>query len=107
MEGEVLAPFAGPPPRATLTRMVVLLARSRRKISVAPLVSLGTRFVASDWKAMKRPSPLIAARVLLPPVASLLVVADERLTRSVVEDCRSRTKISVKPFVSPVTRLDA
>src|SRR4051794_22882151 len=48
------------PSHDTLTRSVVPLRRSRTKISrpalLGPLVSPGTRLVASDAKATKRPS---------------------------------------------------
>ena len=40
----------------TFTRSVVPVWRSRTNTSVAPLVSPGTRLVASETKATKRPS---------------------------------------------------
>ena len=49
--------------RPTLTRRVVPVWRSRTKTSGVPLVSPGTRLVASEVKATKRPSAEIAGDV--------------------------------------------
>ena len=58
--------------------------------------------VAYEVKTTKRPSPVIEPPKLGPlPWAPL----DETLTRSVVPVCRSRTKTSGSPLVSPLTRL--
>ena len=54
-------------------------SRSCTKTSMRPLVSPGTRLVARDWKAMKRPVALIAGLVLSPP--SALRAAEATLTR--------------------------
>src|SRR5262249_13732250 len=62
--GETLTPFASLPALSTLTRVVVPDDRSRRKMSPAPLVSPATRLVASDRKATRRPSALIAGSKL-------------------------------------------
>src|SRR5438309_6840877 len=68
MEAMPLGPLAWLPSLATDTRVVVGMQLgaprqvSRRKVSSNPLlVSLGTRFVALDTNATKRPSLLIAA----------------------------------------------
>src|SRR5579884_3565931 len=72
-------------------------------MSGAEFVSPGTRLSAADWKATNRPSPLIDGEALgwsdWPP--------EPTLTRTVVARCRSRTKTSVRWFVSPGTRLVA
>src|SRR5262245_45294904 len=48
MRGSRLGPGRLPPPGATLNRRVVPLKRSRRKTSLSPLVSSGTRLVAVE-----------------------------------------------------------
>ena len=55
-----LVPSPSWPAAFTLTRSIVPVRRSRRKMSLARLVSPGTRFVAREAKATKRPSGLIA-----------------------------------------------
>src|SRR5207302_4811167 len=71
------------PTLATLARSVVPVWRSWTNTSLhqRPFVLSGTRLVAHDWKATKRPSALIAGNwlVLFPWVPSLAT-----LTRSVV-----------------------
>src|SRR5437763_329676 len=64
----LLSPLPWGPPDATLTRSVVPFSRSRTNTSRphdglqsgVPLVSPGTRLLASDPKATKRPSAEIA-----------------------------------------------
>ncbi len=69
------------PPAPTLMRVVSPDTRSRRKTSVAKLVSPETRLVASESKATSRPSPLSVGTRLFPlPWAPEL----ETLTRVVV-----------------------
>jgi hypothetical protein len=106
--GDSLPPSAWVPSEATLTRVVVPLCRSWTKMSEQAkgqgLVSPGTRLEAVDQKAMKRPSPLIAG-VRLWLLAS--VPSEATLTRVVVPLCRSWTKMSSIPLVSPRTRLEA
>ena len=102
-EGELL-PSAWAPVVVRLTRSVLPVSRSRTNTSTTPLVSPGTRLVAPDWKATKRPSALIAGNPLVSLPSS---PALETLTRSVVPACRSRTNTSKCPVVSPGTRLVA
>jgi hypothetical protein len=101
----ISAPEGGcAPPTPTPARVVVPLGRSRTNTSSAPLVSPATRLLAVLWKTTRRPSPEIRPG----PLASLpWFPADPRLTRVVVPACRSRTKTSMRPLVSPGTRLDA
>ena len=56
-------PLPWAPPELTLTRRVVPVWRSRTNTSVPSLVSPGTRLVASDMKATKRPSAEIAGSI--------------------------------------------
>jgi hypothetical protein len=100
-----LNPVAWSPPVETLTRAVVPATRSRTKMSLTPLVSAGTRFVAMDSKATYRPLPLILTSLTTWSFACAPLVA--RLTRLVVRVHRSRTNASRLPFVSPGTRLGA
>ena len=69
------------PALSTLTRSVIPVCRSRTNTSCDPLVSPGTRLVAREAKATKRPSALSAGSELT-PFAS--VPALSTLTRSVV-----------------------
>jgi hypothetical protein len=46
----------------TLTRLVMLVSRSRRYTSLASLVSVGTRSGATDSKTRYRPSALMSGR---------------------------------------------
>ena len=85
--------------------MVVLVSKSRTNTSGCALVSVPIRLVASEPKATIRPSPEILGTKLLPPMASAFAV--ERLTRWVVRFTRSRTKTSIRPLVSPATKLVA
>src|SRR5215216_1881256 len=62
--GAVPPALASAPPVATLTRVVVPVWRSRTKTSGFLFRSPETRFVASDEKATKRPSALIAGSSL-------------------------------------------
>jgi hypothetical protein len=65
-------------------------------------VSPGTRLVADDSKATKRPSPLSAGPVLAPfPGLPLL----STLTTCVLPLARSRTKTSMAPLSSPGARV--
>src|SRR5829696_7579311 len=59
MEGNPLSRFPCLPELLTLTRSVAPVCRSCTKASMKPLVSLATKFEASDSKATKRPSELI------------------------------------------------
>jgi hypothetical protein len=70
-------------------------------IAHTPLVSPVTRLVASEAKATKRPSALIAGSRLSPLPWTLPL---ETLTRVVVPAWRSRTNTSNAPLVSPPTR---
>src|SRR6476660_2244852 len=63
IDGDPLPDFASAPEPWTLTRVIVLFVRSRRKTSEPPLVSLGTRFTDVDLNATYRPSRLIAGLV--------------------------------------------
>ena len=69
-------------------------------MSEKPFVSPETRLVAADWKATKRPSPLIEGS-MLPPL--LWAPPESTLTRVVCPVANSWTKTSVVLFVSPVT----
>lgn len=107
---------AWPPPVDTLTLVVAPVASERTKASRptlaggavgdtgAPFVSPGTRLVAPDRKATKRPSALISPKELCSlPSAPVL----DTLTRVVVTAWRSCTKTSSTSLVSAVTRLEA
>ena len=78
--------------------------RSRTNTSSLPLVSPGTRLLASELKATKRPSAEIAGSKLSPLPWT---PPGPRLTRWVVPVWRSRTNTSSTPLVSPGTRLVA
>ena len=103
---------AGLPSPWTLIIWVVPATRSRTNTSTKPLVSPATRLDASLEKATYRPSGVMSGARLPPPatVASQPVAWPPllfTLTRSVVPACRSRTKTSLQPLVSPDTRLVA
>src|SRR5947209_8634545 len=98
----VIGRKAGGGPR--LTRVVAPRRRSRTKMSVRRLVSAGTRLVASEAKATKRPSAEIDGAA---PPRSAWAPPTPTLTRSIVPVTRSKTKASVAPLVSPGTRLAA
>src|SRR6185436_4304809 len=89
------------PALETLTISVVPASRSRTKTSTVPFVSPGTRFEELEANATNRPSAEIAGTVA-PWFA--WAPEDEMLTRSVTPFWRSRTKMSLNPFVSPATR---
>ena len=57
--GERLSPFPWFPALSTLTRSVVPVRRSWTNTSATPFVSPGTRLMAAEVKATKRPSALI------------------------------------------------
>src|SRR5687767_8561201 len=89
----------------SLIRRVSLVWRSRRKTSFTLLLSPppASRLLAADSNTTNRPSALIPGRKLpLLPCAPSVAT----LTRSVWPVPRSRTKMSVTPFVSPFTRLE-
>src|SRR3989344_139454 len=100
--GMKLPSLAWSPPGPTLTRTVVFAPRSRMKTSCTALVSPATSVLASEKNATSRPSPDGAAHPLqpLPCVPSVAT-----LTRVVAPVCRSRTKMSRWPLVSPATRV--
>ena len=98
-------PVASTPPVPTLTRVVTPVCRSWRKTSRVPLLSGGTRSMASDVNATSRPSALMATSPPLSPMDSPPPVAT--LTRLMAPVCRSWTKTSGRPFVSPGTRFAA
>src|SRR5208283_5066495 len=89
-------------PAPTLTRQFVPATRSRTNTSGMPLLSFGTRFDALLMKATNRPSGVMTGLVEAPFAAPPLV---DTLTSVVVPATRSRTKMSVNPFVSLGTRL--
>ncbi len=102
--GSPEAPMACTPDELTLTRVVVPAWRSRRKTSEVPLVSPGTRLLADDWNATKRPSPLIAGAGSWELPALPWAPAELTLTREDAGLWRSRTNTSVVALVSPATR---
>ena len=86
------------PPGSELTRSVVPACRSRTKMSYVPLVSPGTKLVANEAKATKRPPAESEGVKLLPlPWAP----PGPTLTRLVVPACRSRTKMSTLRWCRP------
>jgi len=85
-------------------RAVVLVWRSRMKMSPVPFVSPDTRFVADDWNVMYRPSSLMDGSRLAAFAWAPLVATE---TRVVDPAWRSRTNTSETEFVSRVTRLVA
>src|SRR5690349_16610690 len=66
-------PFACTPRLETLTRVVRWNRRSRTKTSPTPLVSPGTRSVASEEKATYRPSALNLGATLRPSARAPLL----------------------------------
>src|SRR5262249_8367545 len=102
---EAPSPLAPAPP-ARLTRLVVLVCKSRTNTSGARSPSAGSRFVARESKATKRPSAEIgAAEEALFPSAPAAPPA--RLTSVVVFVCRSRTNTSPPRSPSLGSRLVA
>ena len=98
---EILGWFARPLPLAPLmltdTSVVVPATRSRTNTSPVPFVSPETRSLASETKAMSRPSSEIVGSVLGPFPGSPDVLREMTL---VVPSCRSRTNTSRWLFVS-------
>src|SRR5215470_15896696 len=82
---------------------------SRTKTSRAPLVSPGTRLVASDAKAMNRPFALMAGEKLEPLASEPSLATETRFTEGVqlvgMPRQVSRRNMSLVPFESPDTRL--
>src|SRR5439155_233563 len=107
IEGLPLEPLPSVPALLTLTRSVVPVHRSRTNTSCHPLVSPGTRWVAREEKATKRPSALIAGLLRVSPPLFASFPALSTFTRSVVPVRRSWTNTSTTPLVSPGTRLVA
>src|SRR6478609_10520582 len=56
MDGKELGPSPCAPLSATLMRATCFVRLSRTNTSVVPLVSPGTRLLASEWNATHRPS---------------------------------------------------
>ena len=79
--GHVLSSRASIPFQARLTRSTAPVARSRTKTSVSPLVSPGTRSLASLWKARKRPSADSAGPAELPWISPPSAPTLARATR--------------------------
>src|SRR6266536_2652886 len=104
IDGPRLAPSAGVASNPTLTSLVWPVSRSRTNTSWNPFVSPGTRFVAPEVNATKRPSALTDGSRLKPSACLPLL---RTLTRSVSPLARSRTKTSIAALVSPPTRLAA
>ena len=73
------------------------------------LVSPATRLGKPAWKATKRPSALIDASAAWEKLKSPLpwMPSEATLTRVVWALWRSRTKMSLRPLVSPGTKLVA
>jgi hypothetical protein len=84
----VLSPFPESPARFAETRLVVPGCRSRRKTSVLPFTSFGTRFVELDSKTANRPSaempPALSENVELAEVPFPCVPEELTDTRVVV-----------------------
>ena len=102
IEALLLLPLAWAPDASTLARVVVLPTRFRTKTSMTPFVSPATRFVEALSNATALPSRAMDGFALLPLPWIPPVVT---LARVVVFVCRSRTKTSDVPLVSPATRL--
>src|SRR3990172_1472788 len=111
MAGAVLEPLsAWAPAVETETRMVSVVQPppapaqvSRTKTSRAPLVSLATRLLASERKATKRPSALMAGSELVElPSAPPVEIETRRVLRAQPSWPRqvSRQKTSVTPLPS-------
>ena len=118
MAGRALLKFPWLPTLSTLTLVVATapgsskipsasVSRSRTNTSRKPLLSPGTRLEATDSKATKRPSALMAAAPKSPLKLLPCVPALSTLTLSVSPVWRSWTKTSKTPLVSPATRLVA
>src|SRR5947208_4873223 len=105
--GKSFLSFAWAPAESTLTRSVVAVSRSRTNTSATPLVSPGTRLVASLSKATNRPSPERAGQNCSMLAAFACAPVESTLTRSVIPVIRSLTKTSKAWFVSPTTRSSA
>src|SRR5439155_101270 len=106
--GKLLPSFAWAPAESTLTRSVVAVSRSWTNTSVTPLVSTGTRLVASLEKATKRPSAETAGAKNPAKLSSFACApVEDTLTRLVAPVTRSWTKMSTAPLVSRPTRLVA
>jgi hypothetical protein len=104
IEGASLRKFPCAPFGKTLTRSVTCRKRSLTKTSAALFVSPGTRFEEVLAKVTNRPPAEIAD---VKHVPSPSAPAELTLTRSVTPCSRSRTKVSMRPFVSPLTRFVA
>jgi hypothetical protein len=111
MDGALLSPFAELPSAAMETRVVAgeqpagaPMQVSRRKISATPLLSPGTRLVASEAKTTKRPSALIDGERLAPSGPAPVKAADtRRVCGAQLAGCPwqvSRTKISSTPVTA-------
>src|SRR5262245_46711283 len=124
MDGSAERSTACVPPAERLTRVVVPATRSRMNTSGQEpgalktcghvFVSPATRFVDEEKNATNRPSGVICGRLTTSPrtagsgeLPSPCVPALFTLTRSVVPSTRSRTKMSLRSFVSPATRFVA
>src|SRR4029453_14174220 len=77
MEGPRLGSFPWGPPTPTPIGIVVPVVGSRTNTSYVAFVSFGTRFVAKDWNATKRPLAEIEAA---PLPSSPWSLSDETLT---------------------------
>jgi len=91
IDGALEYEFACPPLLSTLTRVVVPVRVSRRKMSAARLVSPATRLLAELTKATYRPSLLIEGALESEFACWPLL---STLPRVVVPFWRSRTKMS-------------
>src|SRR5262245_52531828 len=80
MRGLLLGRVFCSPDVRTLTRSIAPESRSFTKTSATALVSPGTRFVAVDQNATKRPSPLICGWLLEPAAAVPSLAALTRVT---------------------------
>ena len=92
------------PEDVTLSRSIAPVWRSYTKTSAQPLVSPGTRLVASLWKATKRPSAETEGKV---ENASASAPEGPDADADGGAAFRSRRKMSATPLVSPGTRLVA
>ncbi|GJD74274.1 hypothetical protein CFIICLFH_2508 [Methylobacterium goesingense] len=104
IEALLLMLLACAPVLSVETRVVLPVVRSLTKTSVKLFVSPTTRLLAMLWKAMRVPSAEIEALLLVPLTCAPALSVE---TRVVVPVVRFLTKTSVKPFVSPATRLVA
>src|SRR5207253_196192 len=92
-----------PAPGFSLNRRVSFFSRSRTKTSISPLVSPGTRLLASDSNTTKRPSPLMAGKRLAPLACPPSLAT---LTRPVAPLPRLRTKMSLAEVVGRRLEVD-